>query len=48
MKPTGNAGGVHNLIIEPGNQDLQTLVKSMGKGLFDYRDDRIWDKSSYR
>ncbi len=33
MKPTGNAGGVHNLIIEPGNQDLQTLIKSMGKGL---------------
>ena len=34
MKTTGNAGGVHNLIIEPGVLDLPALLKKMGTGLF--------------
>lgn len=34
MEPTGNAGGVHNLIVSHGDQDLETLLKSMGEGLF--------------
>ncbi len=33
MEPTGNAGGVHNLIIEPGPDNLDTMIKNMGKGL---------------
>lgn len=33
LDPTGNAGGVHNLIVEPGVQDLQGLLHTMGKGL---------------
>lgn len=33
MTSTGNAGGVHNLIIEPGEQDLQGLLGTMGTGL---------------
>jgi len=33
MKPTGNAGGIHNLIVEPGSQDLASLIKTMGTGL---------------
>lgn len=33
MKSTGNAGGVHNLILEPGELDLQGLLKKMGTGL---------------
>lgn len=33
MQPTGNAGGVHNLIIEPGSSDLSGLIKKMGTGL---------------
>lgn len=33
MQPTGNAGGVHNLIIEPGSSDLSSLIKKMGTGL---------------
>jgi PmbA protein len=33
METTGNAGGVHNLMIEPGTQDLAALLKTMGKGL---------------
>ncbi len=33
MAPTGNAGGVHNLFIEPGQQDLDTLIRSMHTGL---------------
>lgn len=33
LSTTGNAGGAHNLIV-PGNaEDLDTLVKTMGKGL---------------
>ncbi len=34
MKPTGNAGGVHNLIVQPGDQDIDELLRTMGKGLF--------------
>jgi PmbA protein len=30
---TGNAGGVHNLTIEPGTDDLAGLLKRMGTGL---------------
>jgi PmbA protein len=33
MKTTGNAGGVHNLILEPGDLDLPGLVRKMGTGL---------------
>jgi PmbA protein len=33
LPPTGNAGGVHNLFIEPGSQDLNALISSMHKGL---------------
>jgi len=33
MKTTGNAGGVHNLVIQPGNKDLAALLKAMGTGL---------------
>lgn len=33
MQTTGNAGGVHNLIIDPGKLDLKALLKHMDKGL---------------
>jgi PmbA protein len=33
MQSTGNAGGVHNLVIAPGEQDLQALLRHMGRGL---------------
>jgi PmbA protein len=33
MKSTGNAGGVHNLIIDPGELDLPGLLNRMGTGL---------------
>ena len=33
MQTTGNAGGVHNLIIEPGEQNLDGLIKEMDTGL---------------
>ena len=33
MQTTGNAGGVHNLIIEHGNLDLEGLISKMGTGL---------------
>ena len=33
MRTTGNAGGSHNLIIEPGSEDFAGLVKQMGRGL---------------
>ena len=33
MQTTGNAGGSHNLIIEPGNLDLAGLLQQMGRGL---------------
>lgn len=33
LKPTGNAGGVHNLIVSTGQQDLAALLRTMDKGL---------------
>ncbi len=33
MPTTGNAGGVHNLSIESGDQDLPDLLRHMGRGL---------------
>lgn len=33
LQTTGNAGGVHNLIIEPGTRDLAGLLREMGTGL---------------
>ncbi|MGD2137471.1 MAG: metalloprotease PmbA [Gammaproteobacteria bacterium] len=33
METTGNAGGVHNLTIDPGEQDLAGLLRTMGTGL---------------
>lgn len=33
MKTTGNAGGVHNLTIDPGELDLPGLLHRMGTGL---------------
>lgn len=33
LKGTANAGGVHNLFIEPGEDDFNGLVKKMHKGL---------------
>jgi PmbA protein len=33
LRSTGNAGGVHNLTIEPGDQDLAGLLRQMGTGL---------------
>lgn len=34
MQTTGNAGGSHNLIIQPGELDLAGLLARMGRGLF--------------
>jgi len=33
MQTTANAGGSHNLILEPGELDLAGLMKRMGRGL---------------
>ncbi|MDR0439570.1 MAG: metalloprotease PmbA [Candidatus Accumulibacter sp.] len=33
MRTTGNAGGCHNLIVEPGTDDFQGLLRKMGRGL---------------
>ena len=33
MQTTGNAGGVHNLTIEPGTRDFEGLLQQMGTGL---------------
>lgn len=33
LEPTANAGGVHNLIVEPGDNDLSSLIKKMNTGL---------------
>ena len=33
MKTTGNAGGTHNLILQPGERDFDGLLKLMGRGL---------------
>jgi PmbA protein len=32
LRTTGNAGGNHNLILEPGPLDLDALVREMGRG----------------
>ena len=32
LETTGNAGGNHNLILKPGEHDLDALVKLMGRG----------------
>jgi len=34
MSSTANAGGAHNLVVEPGVDDLAGLMKRMGRGLF--------------
>ena len=33
MVTTGNAGGVHNLVVEPGKQNLDEMIHSMQTGL---------------
>lgn len=33
LHTTGNAGGIHNLIVKTGNNDLKGLLKTMGEGL---------------
>jgi PmbA protein len=33
MRSTGNAGGNHNLVLEPGEMDLEALLRHMGRGL---------------
>jgi PmbA protein len=32
MHTTGNAGGVHNLVVEPGTDNFEQLLKKMGTG----------------
>lgn len=33
LQSTGNAGGIHNLIVEPGQDDFAAMLKRMGNGL---------------
>jgi PmbA protein len=33
LQTTGNAGGVFNLVVRPGEQDFATLLREMGEGL---------------
>jgi PmbA protein len=33
LETTGNAGGVHNLTIDPGEYDLPELIETLGQGL---------------
>ena len=33
LQSTGNAGGIHNMIVEPGQDDFAALLKRMGTGL---------------
>jgi len=33
MRTTGNAGGVHNVLVSPGRDDLDALLRRMGSGL---------------
>ena len=33
LQTTGNAGGAHNLLVEPGRHDLRGLLREMGTGL---------------
>jgi len=34
MRPTANAGGVYNLLVAPGRENLSQLLKCLGSGLF--------------
>lgn len=34
METTGNAGGIHNLLVEPGPLDQEGLLRQMGTGLW--------------
>jgi PmbA protein len=33
LESTGNAGGIHNLVVDSGEHDYDALVRSMGRGL---------------
>jgi PmbA protein len=33
LETTGNAGGVHNLTIDHGDEDLPKLIRTLGRGL---------------
>jgi PmbA protein len=33
LKPTGNAGGIHNLLLGSGSDDLEGLMRQMGRGM---------------
>ena len=33
LESTGNAGGIHNMIVEPGQDDFAAMLKRMGTGL---------------
>ena len=33
LQTTGNAGGAHNLLVQPGQHDLKGLLREMGSGL---------------
>ncbi|MDE2155782.1 MAG: metalloprotease PmbA [Xanthomonadaceae bacterium] len=33
LESTGNAGGIHNLVVEPGRDDFAGMLKRMGSGL---------------
>lgn len=33
LESTGNAGGCHNLVLQPGAQDFAALLRTMGRGL---------------
>lgn len=33
LPSTGNAGGVHNLLVSPGERDFEGLLREMGRGL---------------
>jgi PmbA protein len=33
LRTTGNAGGVHNLLVHPGSEDLAALTRRLGRGL---------------
>ena len=34
LETTGNAGGIHNLVVEPNSGDLKELLRQMGRGFF--------------
>ena len=33
MQTTGNSGGNYNLIVKPGSDNLEALIRKMGRGL---------------